>query len=187
MNDSWAREAAKAVFRPERYLWWHALLFYGAASGVSGLATGRGAGDRKDYRSFYEGMEQAPFDPPGWAFGPAWALNNASTLWGNLRLLNAKDAPDRRALLVLQGASWVLFFAFGYVYFRKRSPILALADTAAMWALTVASVAVSLKGGRKDVALSVGTLLAWLTLATPVASYQAVKNPDPLLGYEPRR
>lgn len=187
MNDSWARKTAKAVFRPERYRWWHALLFWGTASGVSGLATRRGAGGQEDYRRFYEGMEQAPFAPPGWAFGPVWALNNASTLWGNLRLLNAKDVPNRRALLALQGASWLLFFTFGYVYFRKKSPILALADTAAMWALTVASVALSLKSGRRDVALSLGTLLAWLTLATPVAAYQAVKNPDPLLGYEPRR
>jgi hypothetical protein len=30
-----------------------------------------------------------------------------------------------------------------------------------------------------------GSLLAWLTLATPVAAYQAARNPDELLGYQP--
>lgn len=185
MDDSWVKKAARATFRPERCRWWHAAGFWVAGSAISGLATGRTAADRE----FYEGMDQAPFAPPGWVFGPAWAINNASTLWGNLRLLDApeEDVPNRRTLLALQGASWLLFFAFGWVFFRKKSPILALADTAAMWALTVASVALSLKDGRRDVTLSLGTLLAWLTLATPVAAYQAAKNPDPLFGYDPGR
>jgi hypothetical protein len=56
-----------------------------------------------------------------------------------------------------------------------------------MWVLTIASVALSLKDGRRDVAFSLGTLLAWLTLATPVAMYQALEKPDELLGYRPRR
>ena len=53
--------------------------------------------------------------------------------------------------------------------------------TAADWALTVASVILSLKNDKK-VALSLGTLLAWLTLATLTAAYQAVSNPDELFG-----
>jgi len=154
------------------------------ANGISGIATGRSARDRR----FYEGMRQAPFAPPAWAFVPVWTVNNISTLWGNLRLLNRPEGtPHRRALLVLQGASWLLYATFGYVYFRKKSPILALANTATMWLLTIASVVLGLKDGRRDVALSLVTLLAWLTLATPVAAYQAVENPDELLGYRPRR
>ncbi|QIN78417.1 hypothetical protein GBA65_07630 [Rubrobacter marinus] len=107
-------------------------------------------------------------------------------LWGNLRLLNSPESTrGRRPLLLLQGASWPLYSTFSYVYFRKKSPILALVWTGAYWLLTVASVALSLKSGRRDVALSLGTLLAWLTLATPVAAYGAARNPDPLLGYDP--
>lgn len=184
MDASWTRKVAKAVIQPERYRPWHALLFWAVGSGLSGISVGRRAEDRR----FYEGLEQAPFAPPGWVFVPAWTLNNASVLWGNLRLLNLpKDAPNRRTLLALQGLSWLLFFTFGYVYFRKKSPILALANTATFWVLTIVSAVLSVRSGRKDVALSLGTLLAWLTLATPTAAYQAVRNPDPLLGYDPRR
>lgn len=175
---------AQKTFRPERYRLWHALAFGVAANAVSVLLTGRNAYDRE----YYENMRQAPFAPPGWLFGPVWALNNASVLWGNLRLLNQpEDTPNRRALLWLQAASWFVFVTFGYVYFRKKSPILAFVWTAADWALTVASVVLSLKNDRK-ITLSLGTLLAWLTLATPTAAYQAASNPDELFGTPaPRR
>jgi hypothetical protein len=113
-------------------------------------------------------------------------LNNASTLWGNLRLLNRREGtPNRRALLALQGASWLLFATFNHVYFRKRSPILGFAWTATDWLLTLASVALSLNDRRGDVALSLATKLTWLTLATPVTAHQAAKNPDPLFGRDP--
>ena len=169
------------TFRPERYRWYHALGFGLVVNLVSGLS-GRRAEDRR----FYESFDQAPFAPPSWAFAPVWAANNASTLWGNLRLLNQpEDAPNRQALLWLQGASWLLFSTFAWVYFKQRSPILAFVWTTAMWLLTIASVVLSLKTDRK-IALSLATLLAWLTLATPVAAYQAARNPDELLGYRPR-
>src|SRR3712207_5944800 len=183
MERGWVRKALDGAFRPERYRWHHALAFGLAVNLVLGLSVGRRAEDRR----FYENFEQASFAPPSWLFAPVWAANNASTLWGNLRLLNqSPDAPHRKVLLSLQGASWFLFSTFAWVYFKKKSPILALVWTAAMWLLTIASVLLSLKNDRK-ITLSLATLLAWLTLATPVAAYQAARNPDKLLGYRPRR
>ena len=181
MERGWMRKALDRAFRPERYRWYHALAFGLAVNLVSGLS-----GRRAEYRRFYESFEQASFAPPSWLFVPVWAANNASTLWGNLRLLNQPDnTPNRGALLSLQGASWFLFSTFAWVYFKKKSPILAFVWTAAMWLLTIASVLLSLKNDRK-ITLSLATLLAWLTLATPVAAYQAARNPDQLLGYRPR-
>jgi len=169
------------AFRPERYRWYHALGFGLVVNLASGLS-----GHRAEDRRFYESFEQASFAPPSWAFAPIWAANNASTLWGNLRLLNQpEDAPNRQALLWLQEASWLVFSTFGWVYFKKKSPILAFAWTAIHWLLTIASVLLSLENDRK-IAVSLGPLLAWLTLATPVAAYQAARNPDELLGYRPQ-
>lgn len=159
------------VLSPSRYRWWHALAF-----GVVANLAGR-AGARED-REWYEEQRQAPFAPPGWVFGPAWAVNNASVLWGNLRLLNLPEStPHRRQLLWLQGLSWALFSTFGYVYFGKRSPILAFVWTVSFYVLTIASAILSWNVDRK-ISLSFVALLLWLALATPVAAYQVVHNPD---------
>ena len=182
-SSSRTEKLVRAAFRPEQYRWWHAAIFGVASNVASGLRTGR----REEDQKYYEELEQAPFAPPAWVFAPVWAINNVSQLWGNLRLLNSPgDSPARRNLLALQGSSWLLFSTFNYVYFRKQSPILGFVWTSADWILTIASVALSLKNGRRDAALSLLTRLSWLTLATPVTAYQAAKNPDPLLGYDPR-
>ena len=180
MEKGWMSKVFDRAFRPERYRWYHALGFGLAVNFASGLS-GRRAEDRR----FYESFEQASFAPPSWAFVPVGAANNASTLWGNLKLLNQpEDAPNKKALLILQAASWFLFSTFGWVYFRKRSPILAFFWTATMWLLTTASVLLSLQNDRK-IALSLATLLTWLTLATPVSAYQMVHNPDQLFRTGP--
>jgi tryptophan-rich sensory protein len=161
-----------------RYRWWHAVAFGLVANSVSGVSVGRNQNDE----AFYENMRQAPFAPPAWAFGPAWAINNASVLWGNLRLANMpENTPNRRLLLWLQGASWALYSTFAYVYFRKKSPILAFVWTAAMYALTIPSAILSWRIDRK-IAWSFLTLLLWLSLATPVALYQMLHNPDSLFS-----
>ncbi len=165
-----------AVFtRQERYRWWHALIF-----GIVVNLVARVLSRPQHEQEQYEKLRQAPFAPPAWVFGPVWTVNNASQLWGNLRLLNLpEDTPDRGKLLWLQGATWVLYSTFTWAYFRKRSPILALAWTAAFYILTIASAALSWRADRKMI-FSFVTLLLWLSLATPVAAYQAIHNPDPV-------
>jgi benzodiazapine receptor len=170
----------RTVFRPERYRWWHALAF-GLVVNLVGART------EVEDREYYEDLRQAPFAPPALVFGPAWAINNASVLWGNLRLLNLPEgAPNRRPLLWLQGASWALFSTFSYVYFRKRSPILAFVWTATFYVLTVISAILSWRVDRK-ISLSFVTLLLWLSLATLVAAYQMTHNPDPLFRTSAQR
>jgi len=170
--------------RTLKWRWWHAAAFGLAINAVSGLSVG----NRREDRAFYEAMKLPRFAPPGWLFPPAWALNNVFTLWGNLRLLNLSPAtPGRRAMLALQAASWGLYSTFSFVYFRKRSPILAAVWTAADWVLTTATVALAAKHRQRDIVGSQLTKLAWLTLAVPVATYQARHNPDPLFATEPGR
>lgn len=166
------------LVQPEHFRWWHGLAFGIAANAVSGLSLGR----RKEDRRFYESKRQALFAPPGWAFAPVWAINNISTLWGNLRLLNlSEETPSKGTMVWLQAASWALFSTFSYVYFVKQSPILAFVWTAGMYGLTIASMLLASKFDRKIV-LSLASLFLWLSLATIVAGYQMVYNDDPFFG-----
>jgi tryptophan-rich sensory protein len=176
------KDRATELVKPEpRYRWWHAAGFGLAANAVYGLLVGR-----RNEEPAYEGRKQAPFAPPTWVFTPAWAINNVSILWGDLALMNEpEDAPERDTLIALQAAWWGIYSTFGYVYLKKNSPILAAAWTASMLGVTVATTALSLKTGRTRLAQAQVSSLAWLTLATAVAVYQARYNADPMFGYEP--
>ena len=178
------KDRATELVKPQpKYRWWHAVGFGLAANAAYRVLVGN-----RDEEPAYEGRVQAPFAPPTWVFGPAWAINNVSVLWGALDLMNEpEDAPQRDTLIALQAAWWSLYATFGYVYLRKNSPILALTWTATMLGVTAATTGISLQTGRTRLATSQLSSLAWLTLATAVAAYQARHNPDTTLGYEPEK
>lgn len=159
--------------------WPHALLFGVLANSASGQA-----GRREEDREYYRTLRQLPVAPPAGAFFPVWMVNNAATLWGNLRVLNqAPGTPGRSAELARQGVGWALYATFGRVYFTRRSPILGFVWTASHWVLTLSSLT---SAARRDPKLAAAhaTTAAWLTLATPVTAYQALRNPDRLFGRE---
>lgn len=165
---------------PRRYRWYHAVLFWLLANSLS-FRAGWGESDRR----YYEGLKGLPVSPPGAVFVPVWLVNNASTLWGNLRTVNRPPgAPGRTPLLALQGVFWFFYATFGQVYFTRRSPILGFIWTFGGWVATVASVVLALRTDRA-VALSLGTTLAWESFATVLTAYQARHNPDAVFGYRP--
>lgn len=162
--------------------WWQIALVAVAVSFVGGLASGR---KNKTERKLYEkDLEQAPWAPPGWLFAPAWTLNNYFLLLGLQRLLQKKDITSEKKLLILQACIWIIFFSFGYVYFNKRSPLLAAVWTVGDAALATSSFVISSKEDKK-LSYTYIPLLLWTSYASTVAVYQALKNPDPVLNIHP--
>ena len=163
-----------------RYRWWHAALVGLGANAASAAPFGYN-GDE----AFYNDLDKPPGSPPDWAFAPAWAVNNLTTLWSNLRVANLPaGTPGRRTALALEGASWGLFASFTSLYFGLRSPTLGAANTVAGLATTAASVAVTARLDRKAT-WALAPRLAWLGLATYVSLGVARRNADPFLGREP--
>ncbi len=161
-----------------KFKWWQAALALVVVSVIGALQSG----SRSSTRKFYQNKnEQAPWAPPSWLFGPAWTINNIFLLWGLVKILNNKDLPNRPLLLSLQGGIWVIFLSFGYIYFRKGSPILAEVWTQADAALATASFRTALRSDRK-LALAYAPLLLWTWFASSLSGYQALKNPDPLFS-----
>jgi tryptophan-rich sensory protein len=116
------------------------------------------------------------FSPPPWAFGVAWPINNALTLWGNWRVLNADPSEDRSAYVRLHAAMWVLFMTHGLLRFRLRSPILGALNSFTFTALAAPS---AVRARRIDPALlaSYATLLPWLAVASALSACQ-LGDPD---------
>lgn len=137
--------------------------------------------------SYFKMLKQSVITPPAWVFGPAWTLNNISTIYGNLRVLNMPaDAPGRDTYLALQAVSWLNYVLFSAAYFSLRSPINAFFLTVSMFFLTIASVLVSVfKLKDTKVALSLATLTIWLTIASTAATFQALWNRDDLYKVGP--
>jgi tryptophan-rich sensory protein len=156
--------------------WWQLALLSIAVSAIGGLASGR---RKKQQRKLYDvELKQAPWAPPGWAFGPAWAINNFFLLSALQDILKS-DNYEKKRLLAMQTAIWVIFFSFGYIYFNKKSSILAAIWTVADALLAGAST-ISAGSIDKKVAFKYSPLLLWTTFASTVAVYQALNNTDPL-------
>lgn len=159
--------------------WWQLVLATVVVSALGAISTGR---SKKNERKLYEKkLKQAPWAPPAWVFGPAWSVNNFFLLQALKELLLRHDIPERRKLLIKQAMIWVIFFSFGYVYFKKKSPILA-----AIWTLADAALAAGsfIEAKRTDKQLSYKylPLLAWTAYAGSLSIYQAIKNDDPVVG-----
>ena len=157
--------------------WWQVALISVAVSALGSLS---GLISSKKQKKVYNAkFKQAPWSPPAWAFAPAWTINNFFLI-NALRRILAKDMPDKRKLMLLQAGIWAIFFSFNYVYFRKKSPVLAAIWTMSDNVLAIASMLVSLRSDKKN-ALNFLPLVLWTSYASTLAYYQALKNPDPLL------
>jgi len=159
--------------------WWQVGLLSIAVSFLGKLSGG--TSDDTQQILYTKKLKQAPWAPPAWLFAPAWTLNNFFLLLGLLRILKNKDLPEKKRLLVLQAVIWVIFFSFNYLYFRKKSTLFAATWTITDTALAWASFTIALKGDKK-IAYTYLPLAAWTSFASTLAGYQALKNPDKLLG-----
>jgi benzodiazapine receptor len=157
--------------------WWQVVLATIVVSTLGALSTGLG---KKNQQKLYERkLKQAPWSPPAKLFGPAWSVNNYFLLKALKHLLESDSIPGKRKLLIRQVAIWVIFLSFGYVYFQKKSPILAAIWTLADAWLATSSFANAIRSNKR-LAFNYLPLLGWTGYAGTVALYQALKNPDPV-------
>jgi tryptophan-rich sensory protein len=184
--------------RPQKWHWYHGIVFYIIVQmltfGLAGLTSKIRGNKSSNLReavfgdvSYFKMLKQSVITPPSWVFGPAWTINNISTIYGNLRVLNMPEGtPGRDSFLALQAASWLNYAIFSAAYFSLRSPINAFFLTVNMFFLTIASVIVAVfRLKDTKVALSLATLTLWLTIASTAATFQVLWNRDDLYKVGP--
>ena len=157
---------------------WQVVVATIVVSVLGALSTG--TSKKQQRKRYLRKYKQAPWAPPAAAFGPAWTVNNFFLLLALRQLLEDNTLNHRERLLVRQAMIWTIFFSFGYVYFRKGSPVLAAVWTLADFALAVSSYYLATKSG-KGLSTKYLPLLGWTGYAGTVAVYQALRNPDPVL------
>jgi tryptophan-rich sensory protein len=116
--------------------------------------------------TWYAGLAKPWFNPPNWAFGPAWTilfLMIAIAFW---RLLERRSAaPAWRWALAVFIVQLVLNVLWSVVFFGLRSPVAALVVVVALEAAILATIAAFRPIDR----IAAGLLLpyaAWVGFAT---------------------
>lgn len=181
-NDDFVSNTDKLLYKGSRLKWWQLALISVAVSALGALSGTRS--HRKDRKVYDKELKQAPWAPPGWLFAPAWTFNNSFLLSALLSIARKQSSPEKKKLLWLQAGIWAVFFSFNYVYFRKKSPVLAAVWTNVDLVLAIASILIAFKDDKKE-ALKYLPLMAWTGFASTLADYQALKNPDPVTGTSP--
>lgn len=162
--------------------WWQVGLITLGVSLLGGLSA---IMSRNKQRKLYtQELKQAPWAPPSWLFSPAWTFNNFFLINGLRNILKNDKLDNRKQLLYLQAAIWLVYFTFGYVYFKKKSPVLAAIWTKTDAGLAIASLILAAKSDKK-LSLNYIPLSLWTLFASSVADYQALKNPDKVLETGP--
>lgn len=169
----------KKIFYPAKQYqsnWWQIAILSIIVSAFGSLSA---LTNKKNKTKIYtEKLKQAPWAPPSWVFAPAWTANNFLLLLA-LRYLLHSNITEKKKLLFFQAMIWTIFFSFNFVYFKKKSSVLA-----AIWTLSDAAFAgrsfLIARKENKKLSNYYLPLLAWTLFAGSVAIYQALKNPDPV-------
>jgi tryptophan-rich sensory protein len=137
---------------------------------VGGIATAGSVGD------WYEGLDRAPWNPPGWVFGPAWTVLYALmavAAW--LVAREGLDDPAVRTALLLYGAQLALNLGWSLVFFGLRRPGLGLVVILALL-VAIALTAVAFHAISPTAAWLLAPYLAWVAFAATLNAWIAFAN-----------
>jgi benzodiazapine receptor len=139
---------------------------------LGGLMTDTGA--------WYQALKKPSWQPPAWAFGPAWTL--IFTLIVAAGVLAWQRAPDNRTrswLLSLFAINGVLNVAWSGIFFGLRRPDLAVVEVALLWA-SIAVLVVFMWRFSRAASLLLLPYLAWVSFAGVLNFTVARLNAPPL-------
>lgn len=85
-----------------------------------------------DIGEWYFSLQRPAWQPPDWAFGPAWTIIFTAT--ATAAVLAWLTAPAERTVLALAfGVNAILNIAWSWIFFRLRRPDWAFAEVIAFW------------------------------------------------------
>jgi translocator protein len=114
---------------------------------------------------WYRALRKPWWNPPEWAFGPAWAVILSVTAWGGVEAWTSTDSGDAHARIALLFAINIFFYALWTpIFFNLKRPDWALVEVAFLW-LSVAALLVGLGLISSKAGLLMLPYLLWVTFA----------------------
>ena len=90
---------------------------------------------------WYRNLHKPTWNPPNWAFGPAWTLILGLWSWSAILAWRGATGPgERAAVLILYGVNAVCHFAWSPLFFKLKRPDWALVEVVFLWGSLLALI-----------------------------------------------
>lgn len=115
--------------------------------------------------SWYEALRKPSWQPPGWAFGPAWTVILGLAAWSAVIAWDAAATPaEQRSVMILFAVNGLFHLLWSPLFFKLQRPDWALVEVPFLWGSLVAMV-VGLWPISEKAALLILPYLAWVSFA----------------------
>lgn len=114
---------------------------------------------------WYEALNKPSWQPPGWAFGPAWTVILGLAGWSGVIAWNAAATiAEQHSVVVLFAVNGVFHIMWSPLFFKLQRPDWALIEVPFLWA-SIAAMIIALWPISEQAALLILPYLAWVSFA----------------------
>lgn len=114
---------------------------------------------------WYRELVKPSWQPPDWAFGPAWTTIYAFCVWSASRAWPATSGGQRTAFLVAWGVNLAANIWWSVLFFRQHRPDWALREVVLLW-LSIVGVMWATWPADAGAALLLLPYLLWVSFAS---------------------
>ena len=139
-----------------------------SALAIGGTFTGKGVPS-----SWYQNLNKAPWTPPGWVFGTVWTI--IMICFAIYMAYLVTSSVDRKKVISLFIAQWVLNMAWNPVFFYYQNVLLGLI-TISLLTLIIAYLLFNFRKELKVKSLFLTPYFIWLLIATSLNYYIFIYN-----------
>ncbi len=126
---------------------------------------GVGGGLMTPIGDWYKRLRKPPWQPPDWAFGPAWTIILGLAAWaGVIAWYAARGPDDQRAIVIVFLVNALFHFSWSPLFFRLRRPDWALVEVVFLWA-SIAAMIAALARISPTAALLIVPYILWVSFA----------------------
>ena len=114
---------------------------------------------------WYEALRKPAWQPPAWAFGPAWTIILGLAAWSAVIAWDtAGSTADQRTVLIVFAVNGVFHLLWSPLFFKFQRPDWALIEVPFLWA-SIAAMIIGLWPISQTAALLNLPYLAWVSFA----------------------
>lgn len=115
--------------------------------------------------TWYRELRKPAWQPPDWAFGPAWTTVYACCVWSVATAWPAATTAQRRVYLMAWAVNVVANVWWSALFFRQRRPDWALREVVLLW-LSIVGVIVATATADVRAAVMLVPYLVWVSFAS---------------------